>query len=170
MNNPWREQSQVNPQRENGHRRISNEVFKALVATKMSGAIYQVILAVIDRTWGYDKPYGYISFAQFKSATTLSQQSISKAVQNAEKARIIVVERDGTGKGNKYLFNKHWDTWLTSQLNHTSQGNHTGTSQPNHTRTSQPLKAKDTLTTEKDINNYRNKKYRNRPYRKKENN
>ena len=134
MKNPWREKSKVNPQRENGHRRISNEIFQALIAAKLSGVIYQIIPVVIDKTWGFDKQYSYIPFSQFKKAGNLSQQSVSKAIQSAEKMRVILVERDGTGKGNKYLLNKHYDTWLTSQ----------------------PLQANDTFPTEKNINNNRN--------------
>lgn len=151
MRNRWREISKVNPQRENGHRRISNEVFQALIAAKLSGAVYQILLVVIDKTWGYEKLHSYISFSQIRKAANLSQQSVSKAVQSAEKLRIIVVERDGTGKGNKYLFNKHYDTWLTSQPNHTSQ--------LNHTRTSQPVTPSTIATTENNIKNKRNNTY-----------
>ena len=46
MINPYRELSTVNPQREDGHRRINNEVFKALITARLSGAEYQIILEI----------------------------------------------------------------------------------------------------------------------------
>lgn len=130
MKNPWREQSKVNPQRENGRREINNLCFQALIAARLSGAIYQIVLTVIDRTWGFNKQGSPISWTYFGEATGLSRQSVWLAIKKAEKLCLIVVERCGTKTG-QYMFNKfydtwkipgkHWETWLASQLNHTSK-------------------------------------------------
>lgn len=124
MINPWREQSKVNPQRK-PNRQINNEVFHALIAAKLPGAIYQIVLVVIDRTWGFEKHEAAISLSYFQETTGLSRQSVGIAIQKAESIHLIVVERHGTNPKNPshYMFNKHYDTWSTRQLNHTSKDN-----------------------------------------------
>ena len=129
MKNPYKALSKINPQKENGHREINNANFHALMGARLSGAEYQVALMVIDRTWGFGKSDGdHISLSQFENDTRLSRQSVITAIKSLEKKQIIVLERTLTRKGNCYLFNKHSDTWLTSQANHTSSS-----SQANHT-------------------------------------
>jgi len=125
MINPWRKQSKVNPQRESGHREIENKVFQAFIAAKLPGAVYQIVLTVIDRTWGFGKPAAPISLSYFQETTGLSRQSVGIALQKAESMHLIVIERHGTNpkNPNHYMFNKHYDTWSTRQLNHTSKEN-----------------------------------------------
>ena len=119
MKNPWREVSKVNPQKEDGHREINNDVYHALLAAKLPGAIYQIIFAVIDKTWGFAKHGAPLSLTQFQEMTGLSRSGVCKAVKQAEQRRLIVVEKQST-KVSKYIFNKHYDTWLTSPLEQTS--------------------------------------------------
>lgn len=132
MENPYKALSKVNPQKEKGHREICNPVFQALINSRLSGAEYQIVLTVIDKTWGFGKNDDLIPYSQFLKATNLSRQSIGIAIKGAEVKHLIVVHRNTKGKTNRYLFNKHYDTWLSSQVNHTSQPLHT--SQPNHTK------------------------------------
>ncbi len=164
MDNPYKSETKVNPQKEDGHRQINNDCFHALMAMRLSGAVYQIILTVIDKTWGYSKHYTTISLNEFQAATHLTRQSVSQAIKRAEQLRIIIVGRDGT-KCNTYMFNKYWDTWLASQVNHTSKDNQLvkqiipnwsskshQSSQANHTRASQVAEP----TTEP-VNKYINK-------------
>ena len=121
MKNPWRELSMVNPQKEDGHREINNDCYHALMVARLSGAIYQIVLTVIDKTWGFGKHGAPISLGEFQKVTGLSRQSVCLAIKDAEQLRLIVVSRNST-KVSEYMFNKHWDTWLTSQAKHTSKG------------------------------------------------
>ena len=121
MKNPYKEISKVNPQKENGHREICNPVFQTLMAICLSGAEYQVAMTVIDKTWGFGKQSTHISLTHYEQATNLSRQSVISAIKSLENKHIIVVDRDSPGKTNEYLFNKHHDTWLGSQANHTTQ-------------------------------------------------
>ena len=128
MQNPHRGQSQVNPQRENGRREIANDVFRALMHARLSGAEMQVVMTVIDSTWGWDKQSAQISLTQFEEATGLSRQSVQIAIHKAEAKRLVVAERNGT-RGTEYLFNKHYDTWL---LGEARQPGHPSTRQAGH--------------------------------------
>lgn len=120
MKNPWRGSSKVNPQKENGHREIANDCFQALIKAKLSGAVYQIILTVIDKTWGYGKHDAPVSLGVFQDSTGLSRQGVISAIKEAERLRIIIVSREEKA-GSKYMINKHWDTWLSSQPQLTSK-------------------------------------------------
>ncbi|MBA7469602.1 hypothetical protein ES707_04874 [subsurface metagenome] len=118
MKNPYKAQSKVNPQRADrktapGHhdRRVNNDVWHALMLACMSGGEYQVVLTVIDRTWGFSLLSAPISLKKFEDSTHLTRQGIIKALKRVEGRHIIVCHRDGT-KTTEYLFNKHYDTWI----------------------------------------------------------
>ena len=174
MHNPWALLSLVNPQRENGHRRINNEIWAAMVNAGFSGSVYQVVMYVIDRTWGYDKLEEAIGYSQICKATRLSRSAAIKAVQSAEEKRVLVVEHGDTKKmqNNRYLFNKYYDTWLTSVQNDTSGQTNTITSVQNDTTTSVHARRKVSYATEniqktesKDISVINKKKKINDPDR-----
>jgi len=126
LENPYQTLSKVNPpfawlNREEGRREIINDVFHALTHARLSGGEYQVVLTVIDRTWGFQKESANISLGYFEKVTNLSRQSVINALKLLEQKRIIATQRYERVKTNEYLFNKHYDTWLIgSQVNHTT--------------------------------------------------
>jgi len=120
MENPFRALSKVNPQKEDGHREINNECYHALMAARLPGSVYQIVLTVIDRTWGFGKHDAPISLKDFTDATGLSRQGAIAAIKEAENLRIIIVSR-ATTTASIYLLNKHYDTWLASQPQLTSE-------------------------------------------------
>jgi phage replication O-like protein O len=125
MINPWKELSRVNPQRNNGHRRVNNDIWQALTKARLPGSVYQIIMYIIDRSWGFDKPSANISLTQFKIATRLSKQGVIWALREAEN-RHIIVRQHSVGAHSEYLFNKHYDTWLNSTEPYTSIEHCTG--------------------------------------------
>ena len=121
VNNPYKELSKVNPQRENGHREIANDIWHAIMRAGLSGAQYQIVFAVIDHTWGFQEKNGHIPLSQFVIDTGLSKQGIVDALNELDRKRIIVRVKAGAGRPTRYLFNKHYDTWLTSKQTLTSK-------------------------------------------------
>ena len=115
MLNPYKKLSKINPQREYGNRQIANDIFGALINIKLDGSEYQLVLFVIDKTWGFNKTSDQISYSQMQEATGLSRRGIIKTIKSLEKQRILVIDKK-KGKGslpvNEYLFNKYYDTWL----------------------------------------------------------
>lgn len=97
-----------------GFRAIDNDLFRALIAAKLLGSVYQVILVVIDRTLGFQREKAAISLTDFEEATRLSRRGVTKAVNKAEAARIIMVERNST-RETTYALNRDPRTWLTSE-------------------------------------------------------
>lgn len=126
MENPYASESNIDPQND-FRREIPTPTFNALAAARLSGAEYQVIFVIIDRSWGWSKPFANISLKHFENATNLSRHSVINAVKSLEQKRIIVIDRYKVEGGkkvvvNKYLFNKYYDTWLCSGLNGTTSG------------------------------------------------
>ena len=118
MQNPYKKKSILNPQKENGHRRINNEVYHALTMYPFTGAELRVAMTVIDRTWGWDLTSAPISLNQYMAATNLSRQGVIKAIKSLSDKRVLLVKRVPHSKNNvasEYLFNKHFDTWIGSQ-------------------------------------------------------
>lgn len=121
MINPYKKLSKINPQREKGNRQIANDVYKALIRARLTGAEYQTALFIIDKSWGFNKNHDTISYSQIVEMTGLTRRGAINTIKKLEDSRIIVVERKVVNGGlpfNKYLFNKHYDTWLngTSKL------------------------------------------------------
>jgi len=125
LENPYKKASKINPQKENGHREIENSILHALIRAGLSGSEYQIAWLVIDKTWGFGKPASFLSFRKMSEFTLLSQDGVNRAVKNLEKKRILVIGRHGIGKPSEYLFNKHWDTWLTAKANLSTKVNPT---------------------------------------------
>lgn len=113
MHNPYKDFSKVDPQREDGHRRIENSVFQALVRADLPGIEYSLVLCVLDKTWGFGKKEDVIPLSQFADATLQDRSNIRKALQSLSDKHIILINNlgPGRGKGNIYMFNKYWDTW-----------------------------------------------------------
>ncbi|MBA7576586.1 hypothetical protein ES708_18427 [subsurface metagenome] len=115
MENPYKRLSKINPQRENGNRQIANDVYRAMIKAKLSGAEYQLVLFIIDKSWGFNKTSDGIPFSQMQKASNLSRPGAINTIKKLEKRRILIINRI-TEKGrlpvNEYLFNKHYDTWI----------------------------------------------------------
>jgi phage replication O-like protein O len=109
VNNPWKSKSKINPQAENGHRRIANDVLDALIKQKMTGSEWAVCMMVIDKTYGHQKLCDRISLTQFQQRTGFTRQGVINAISGLEGRHILVVNH--TRPITEFLFNKHYDTW-----------------------------------------------------------
>ena len=97
-----------------GFRKIPNDVFEALIAAKLTGSGYQIVLVVIDKTLGFQKERATITLTHFEKVTGLSRRGVAKAIRKAEDRRIITVWRDSTRK-TVYALNPDPLEWLTSE-------------------------------------------------------
>jgi len=132
MKNPWKKLSKINPQREQGNRQICNDIFHALVSGKFTGAEYKIILAVIDKTWGYNKTDAAISVKDFSKTTNLSSRMVKYSLKHLKSIRVLyssplktrvqagspLKTRVQAGSPlNEYAVNKHYDTWILQGCN-----------------------------------------------------
>ena len=106
-----------------GFRKIDNDIFTAIIAAKLSGGGYQIVLVVIDKTLGFQKEMATIPLTHFEKVTGLSRRSLVKAIRKVEARRIITVQRGSTRK-TTYALNLDYLEWLTSEPQFPRLGNH----------------------------------------------
>lgn len=102
-----------------GFRKIDNDTFKALMVVTISGAAFRIVLAIIDKTLGFQKQEAQISLSHFQKVTGLSRQSVRLAIRQAEREGLIRVQREST-KPTIYAMNSYVE-WSTRQQNHPSE-------------------------------------------------
>jgi len=98
-----------NPQLENGHLRIANEIWDALCRIRIRGEANQVLNFIIRKTYGYNKKWDRISLSQFASGTGICKQSICRAIKILIEMKLI--NQKATPNGSMYKFNKNIDEW-----------------------------------------------------------
>jgi phage replication O-like protein O len=104
----------ANPQLEDGHLRIANEVWDALARTRISGQCRQVLDVIIRKTWGFNKKRDAIALSQFSNATGLRKSHVSRAIDQLLKMNIIKRFRSpniGDTTPTTYSVNKDYATW-----------------------------------------------------------
>jgi len=115
MENPWKKDSKINPQKEEGHRRIATDVFIALAMAGLNGAQRSMIDCIIHYGWGYSKPEDTISINQFMEFSNKSERTCWMTIKELKQMHIIYYERVQEAAPNTFLFNKHYDTWTMFQ-------------------------------------------------------
>ncbi len=71
----------ANPQIENGHTKIANEIMDALCCFRIPGEARQVLDCIIRHTWGWNKKTDKISLSQFVAMTGLMKTAIVKSIK-----------------------------------------------------------------------------------------
>ena len=95
----------ASPQIENGFTKIANELLEALCHLNLSGHEWQVIHAIMRKTYGYNKKHDWITNTQIMLVTGQSQQKVSLAKRKLVDKNIV------TENGNKIGLNKDYETW-----------------------------------------------------------
>lgn len=99
----------ANPQRENGHLDIANELVKFLAKTHLSGNEHQIIYAVWIKTWCWHKKKDWISLTQLEKLTGLNRVAVCRS-KKLLVSKMILVEENG-----KIGLNKDYDQWVVSK-------------------------------------------------------
>jgi phage replication O-like protein O len=100
----------ANPQAENGHIDIANEVMDALVKTRIPGEARQCLDFIIRKTWGWHKKEDFISLSQFAVATGMKKPHVSRAIKFLLIMKLII--KYDNGELSTYRFNKDFDLWI----------------------------------------------------------
>lgn len=129
----------ASPQIEQGYTKIANELLAALAKANLAGSDFMVCLAVISKTYGWNKTKDQISISQFEILTKLARRTVIRSVQRLIEYKVLTSVTGGTGTGKSvkisstYWIQKDYDKWNIP----TSVTNDTGmTSVTNDTRTS----------------------------------
>ncbi len=100
----------ANPQRENGHVDIANEIMEALAGIRISGVEWQCLCVIFRKTYGWRKKEDWISLSQFNLLTKLKKPNILRAIKKLSIKKVVVIKDDNRHKP-KYKFNKNYDHW-----------------------------------------------------------
>ena len=116
----------ANPQIENGHIDIANEIADKLCSYRLSGEEWQVLWVILRKTYGWHKEEDWIALSQFVSLTGMKKPNIIRTLKELLSKNIIVVIKKepvlntfqdnavikiDNAKINYYAFNKDYDTW-----------------------------------------------------------
>jgi phage replication O-like protein O len=103
----------ANPQKENGHTSIANEIIEALVKTRIGGTEWSIIMYVIRMTYGFHKKEDWISYTRFQKATEKSRPTVWKAIEQLVTKKILVTKKQ-LGK-TFYSLNKDYSQWVVTK-------------------------------------------------------
>ena len=100
----------ANPQRENGHVDIANEIMEALAGIRISGEEWQCLCVIFRKTYGWHKKEDWISLSQFNLLTKLKKPNILRATRKLSLKKVVIIKNDNRHKP-KYKFNKNYEQW-----------------------------------------------------------
>jgi phage replication O-like protein O len=100
-----------NPQLDEGHTRIANELLEAILSHGFTGRQLQIIFAVIRKTYGYNKKADEIGLSQFRDLTGIARQHVSKALQDL--AAMNVLNIDAGTHAHRISLNKKYGSWVS---------------------------------------------------------
>lgn len=106
----------ANPQLENGHTRIANELLEKLIEYKFPSSLpLRICFFVIRKTYGYHKKMDIISLSQFQEATDeKNRTNLIHWLDFLVQAKILVRINKPVGKSYvvEYGFNKNHEDWV----------------------------------------------------------
>ena len=101
----------ANPQIEDGHVDIANEIIEALAKIRISGEEMQCLWVILRKTYGWHKKNDKISLSQFAQMTGLKRQNVLRAINKLSSKKIIGVIKNDYSQINIYNINKDFDKW-----------------------------------------------------------
>lgn len=105
----------ASPQIENGYTRIANELLCALTKSNIRGSEFMIVLAVISKTYGYNKSKDEISLNQFSDITKCDRSNCARSIRNLIRMNILGSVKGDTSKTTTYWIQKDYDKWNVSQ-------------------------------------------------------
>lgn len=102
-----------NPQVEDGHTKIANELLDQIINIDFTKRQYKILLFIIRKTYGWNKTSDDISRSQIVEATGLSNPHVTTTIQELLNMNVLII---GTGTHAKnYKINKHYETWRITE-------------------------------------------------------
>lgn len=110
----------ANPQKENGHTQISNELLEAILKSDFTARELKIIFCVIRFTYGFNRKKAELSVRFISKATNVRFQHIANSLRNLEIKRVITFTgSDSHKQGRIILFNKDYEIW---EVNNSQNG------------------------------------------------
>lgn len=101
----------ANPQIENGHVDIANELVEAFAKCYLSARESRVLWALLRKTYGWHKKLDRISYTQLENITGMNRRHIASALNRLISRKIIT--RSGNAHKLEYGIQKDYEQWQT---------------------------------------------------------
>lgn len=98
------------PQVEDGYTRIANELFDAALAAHLPGSEFMVFMAIIRKTYGYNKKQDDVSASQIGDMCGIARNHVTTALKKLE-AKQMIHKRAGT-YGSVIGIQKDYSRWI----------------------------------------------------------
>ena len=99
----------ANPQIEDGYLRISSELWRELRKIRINGEAMQVLMFIIEKTYGFQKKEDIISISQFEKATGIQKPHVIRAIKKL--IQMDIVAQKGNGVIPSYCIQKDYEKW-----------------------------------------------------------
>lgn len=99
----------ASPQLEDGYTKVSNELLEALCCLQLSGHEWSYVLAVIRKTYGFNKKEDWVTNTQIAKMVGLPRQRVSEAKLRLLAKNVVTENRD------KISLNKDYEKWSVSR-------------------------------------------------------
>ncbi len=103
-----------NPQKEDGHTDIANELIEALARIRIPGESMQCLWIIFRKTYGWKKKKDRIALSQFARMTGLKKQAAHRGLSKLAKMGIITVNHLVDSQYVTYEFVKDYSKWKPS--------------------------------------------------------
>lgn len=101
----------ANPQLEDGYIKIANEIWRALRRIRIPGEAMQILMVVIEQTYGWNLIETPISLKTFTEKTGIVKSHISRATSKLTTMNIIKVTQKGNKMNPSYCLQKDYEQW-----------------------------------------------------------
>ena len=98
----------VNPQAENGHIDIANEIAEYMAKYRLSGQEWQVLWVILRKTWGWHKKKDRLSLGYIAKMTLMKRPAVARAIKKLVNKSVIKKDNSYI---NIYMFNKDYEMW-----------------------------------------------------------
>ena len=101
----------ANPQTENGHVRIANELFDQIINADLSLRELKIIFTVIRFTYGFNRKEAELSIRFISDATGIKFQNIASSIKHLQNKNILFLDTGNHKQGRKIILNKNYESW-----------------------------------------------------------
>lgn len=98
-----------NPQLENGHTRIANELLDAITLFDFSKRQYKIILFILRKTYGWNKKADVMSLSQILEGTGMDRANCSRTLSELSDMKVLLKQQQTNGQ--RIEINKKYNTW-----------------------------------------------------------
>jgi len=97
------------PKLEDGYTKLANELLDAIIISPFSQHQLRVLLAIMRKTYGFNKKTDDIGLSQLVTMTGIDKADVSRAVSSLTTANVVI--RSAGQFGHKLSINKHYGQW-----------------------------------------------------------